>query len=485
MTIISFFFYKNKVDTIKLSFLFFLLGLWVASLFEPFFWDTSNVLENLYWFFDTKTISWIVPDNIDAGHPPFWAFLISLFWKLFGISHFSTRIVLLPILLGIGVLYINIARKYLDEKWVVWAILFFCFDTTVLSQLISLNADVPILFLSLWVFWEVIHERNALIPVLMVALTMLSVRAWFLMPVFAGVHFIYRKNWYNTFLIFLWPSIAVLLWCVYHYYFKGWVTSAPLVSEHRNLVSFGAGLRNLIICGWKFLEFGRFFLYFVLVVVLIRNPFRKIVEIAKNELFILLLFNLFVLTMLFMMFSNPIGNRYFLVPIVVGYICSMKAIQDMGQEMNIKPLLISSLLIVFSGNFWKYPKTISTGWDSTLTHLPYHSLMSDFQNYVSQSGIPASQIFTCFPMCVEEKNRILGASNIMFSVIQDTNWVESPYILYSNASNSFTEEQREEFSQNWTEVYRLSSFYIDFVLYKNPKFIMHDRREELPNVVHE
>ena len=63
-----------------------------------------------------------------------------------------------------------------------------------------------------------------------------------------------------------------------------------------------------------------------------------------------------------------------------------------------QPLLFTMAFMgLLSGNFWVYPQPISTGWDSTLAHLPYYKLRNEMLQYIDNQGIKCSDVGTAFP----------------------------------------------------------------------------------------
>ena len=136
----------------------FLIGLFVvlvSFIFTydvPFFWDALSKSTRATWFYEHNFSQWVVPTEINSGHPPFWTLLLAFIWKVFGRELLITRILLL--LLNIGVVYQlqTVINKYRIQTipWYWYLILFI--EPTYLAQTTILNNDVLMLFMCLLSF---------------------------------------------------------------------------------------------------------------------------------------------------------------------------------------------------------------------------------------------------------------------------------------------------------------------------------------------
>jgi len=114
-----------------------------------------------------------------------------------------------------------------------------------------------------------------------------------------------------------------------------------------------------------------------------------------------------------------------------------------------KIVLIAVSVFVFSGNFWIYPEKIAQGWDSTMGHIPYFELREDALKYIQQENIDSRTIGGGFTLHgntkyidLKDRNLVLGNKNDGLEKYE--------YILYTNATNDYTDEEINTLYEKWT-----------------------------------
>lgn len=102
-------------------FWFFLLAyliLFAVSLNNGFFWDTTHLASlQAWWYYDHDFKYFFLPTEIDSGHPSFFAMLLALMWKVFGVRIVVGHILILPFSILLIREAIEISKYYFKNKF--------------------------------------------------------------------------------------------------------------------------------------------------------------------------------------------------------------------------------------------------------------------------------------------------------------------------------------------------------------------------------
>lgn len=464
-------FYSND-----LPFLLVFLFLVLANLNTPFFWDTVTQASRWgNWFYEQKLSTLFLPAEIDAGHPPFFAYLLAICWTVFGKSLWVSHLMMLPFVLGIVWQIIRLIRYLFADIPHFWMLLFILSDATLLAQCTMVSPDIVLCFSGLLTLNACLN-RSSKMFVLGTSLSVLvSIRGLFLILSF-GLFILLNsiltqrdknRNWKESLILIL-PSILIAgIYYTMHYVYTGWWISAPSEawSEHRSLASFSGIIRNIGILGWRILDFGRVGIWLVLLLALIQLRFKIINTTSK--VFPILLFSLvFILVHggIFVLLNNPIGHRYLLLFFLLLSVLTLYYLQEGSWN---KKLLKGILLFVFifqlGGNLWIYPREIAQGWDASLAHLPFFDLRAKMINYIEEQGLDKNQIGTLFPNEAGSKYVDLSPINLKFASKDLEN---QSYFFYSTVMNDLADEEFEMLDNQWTVEKRFASFGIEVILYR-------------------
>ncbi len=277
---------------------------------------------------------------------------------------------------------------------------------------------------------------------------------------------------------FLPGAVLAGSYLLFHWHQTGWVgyhegsTWAPSFAKVDAL----GFLKNVGILIWRLLDFGRVFVWVVLLLILftkLQNQSWSIPKIDRSKtswkLSILgaLVFVSIVPTQLF--YKGLLAHRY-LLPIFlvlnIGVLNLLFKSQFSFKFAKYRTQLASVICISLAvGNFWVYPQKIAMGWDSTLAHVPWYGLINDTKMYLRENGIPLASVGTAFPNIGSREQFELNGEQDGFV---EKDFQRNCYLLYSNVMNDFTDQEIDELKSKWSLLHMKSVGGVCVVLYKNP-----------------
>ncbi|MEY4902953.1 MAG: hypothetical protein RLZZ292_768 [Bacteroidota bacterium] len=135
---------------------------------------------------------------------------------------------------------------------------------------------------------------------------------------------------------------------------------------------------------------------------------------------------------------------------------------------NRKPanLFYLLLLLLVTGNFWKYPNHIAQGWDATLGHLPYYSLRAKMVDYINEKHYDYNAIGSAFPNLSDR--HFIDLDPMEGKKMLEKNLFSQQHIFYSNIYNDFSDNELDSLKQHWIVEKKFSKLGIDVVLYRHP-----------------
>ena len=438
--------------TLSLPFFFLFLLLTFIVKDNSIFWD--NLLQaskTAHFYLENNFNQLLVSPSIDAGHPPLFGIYLALVFKVFGKSLAIAHFAMLPFLLGIVWQVVRLVTYFTSVHRFPILLLIFS-NAVLLGQSSLVSADIVMLFFFLLALNGVLYLKKWQIIVGTIGLGWTSIRGIFSIAALVSIHLMHHKN-----IRLLWVFVPVLLsglaYYGFHFLERGWwlSTTSENWSHHRGFVDSMGFIRNVAILGWRLLDFGVIILWIVFAWLFFKD--RSFLKEDKNRLLLFIpVFLLLCYAPAFLFFKNPIGHRYVLFfHIVFTVLIGVWLIQSRFYKKWIIGLMV---FIQLSGNFWVYPKKIAKGWDASLAHLPYHSLMTEMKTYINEQNLDYQSIGTEFPnvgsrQFIELNNELEGFPQKDFE--------KDNYILYSNVFNDFSDEQIDELENNWTikkELYR-------------------------------
>ncbi|MDZ7880799.1 MAG: hypothetical protein U5L45_24195 [Saprospiraceae bacterium] len=458
-----------------------------------FFWDTTQLAsQHAHFFYDNNDFStFLLPDNMDSGHPPTFGYYLALVWKLFGKSLVVSHLAILPFLLGIVWQAWKLGERIVGEGWALWFLLMLSVCPVVAGQAVLVSPDIVLLFFFLMALNSDFFDSDEPLPLIwrakraqlftsqlslaILGLSTISMRG---MMVAAGlfIFYFFKKFFFNkkhplsingvfsTISPFLLGGIAALSFLIYHFVHKGWIgfhANSPWMTafERVNVLEF---VKNGGILIWRLIDFGHLFLWFICIYGLC--SIKKTLPTTRL-LIALLIVLLIVLTPTLLIYKGLLAHRYLMPIYVVLILLTVKIISDLKHYKRQLVLALVALLGLASGNFWVYPQPISTGWDATLAHLPYYSLRNQMLEYINSQGIDYTDIGTAFPNQRDFETTDLTPPSLK-NQFSTYNLTKNRFVLYSNVMNEFSEANLVELKTKWQAIKSLKKGEIEIVLFE-------------------
>ena len=418
---------------------------------NAFFWDTIQLgSKHANFYFTTDFSSVLLPDSIDSGHIPAFGMYLALIWKIFGRTLIISHLAMFPFILGILWQLQKLISKFVNKKYVGWALLLVVLDPTLLSQLTLISPDVSLVFFFLLGLNSILENRKKILSLAIVFLFLTSMRGMmvsFCLFIFdAIININYSKSIKDSItsllkrsMVYLPALIIFISFSILHYAKKGWIgfhENSPWATLFEN-VGFKGFLVNIGILGWRLVDFGRIGIWLVFFIILARYK-SKIFTQGKNHLLVqIFLIFLIILPLNMLWATNLLGHRY-LIPVYLtfSFLCaSMLFSQQIDKKLRVA--LVSLWLVsVVGGNFWVYPEKISQGWDSTLAHLPYYKIRQQAIEYIDEQRIDFSSVQSFFPNVAIVDDVDLNNDYRQFIEFDNS----CSYVLYSNVFNISDED---------------------------------------------
>lgn len=434
------------------------LLIFLLSKHHPFFWDTLLTSSILQHFIENGLGNFILPENLDAGHPPFFYAYLFCVITLFGKSLFVAHLAMLPFLFLLCYAVLSLLDYFkFNTKEKLLTLLFTFSIPAVLTQSFLISYDIAILAIGLLCLNFALKKQFILFSIFSVVLCSVSVRGNFVLIGIVFISFLMndRKYIVRT-IISLIPSILFCaIWYGYHYaetgYFlqgnNGW-------QEQRNIADVQTIFKNIISIGRKLFDFG-------IVCLFVLNIISFLDKCIDRKLFLWII-PFVILSIIFVSFTNPIGHRYYLIVYVLMLLPIVKYLAK-------KPSYFSVILILllFISNYQIYGARVSNGWDCTLAHLYYFNIKKDADNYLKEKNIQAENIGTVFPLTASSQQMYWIGDTDKMNNVNGENLDSTQYILYSNIANDFSDEQLDELKE-WKIIWQKKSVVCNMILYENP-----------------
>ncbi len=460
---------QNKL-IVSITFLFFIL-LTIFSLQIPFFWDGTFFSESAVQFFENGYNNCIVPKQVDTGGFPLYSIYLSIVWKIFSKSLLVSHLALLPFLLGITFEYYKLAKRFLNQKTVLFAMIFLLAEPTLITQSILMGYDLIMIYFFLLSLNFVLSKKYNMYSLALTLLCLSSVRGCILGVSLLSIdviinHSLFKKIKINFF-SYLFPSLIIIIWTIYHYQKTGWFFISPeRENTHESMVSIGMMFRQFLFISWKITDFGRIVLWVLLISGIIYF-YKKQMATELKTLLRIVFIPLITLSIFMIPLSNPIGHKYFIVVFLCLNIGGCYLIQQMQNKILRNGAFSICCLVLFTGSFWLYPERLGNGWDSSLKVLPYFHLKDEMDEFIKNKKIDTKQIGTQYPLIADKKYSHLSDTSYFYPNVWIGPISDYHYFLFTNVINSDISNQVEEVKTNWKLIKSLKSGEVYINLYKH------------------
>jgi len=426
-----------------------------------FFWDTVQfAAKHGLYFFDNGMSSFLLPKEMDSGHPPFFGMYQAFCWNIFGLSLPVSHYSMVPFLVANIIVSYFLGYAVLGNRG-IWFSIILCACPFYIGHSILVSPDIILISGFLICLLGIIREKSVLVLLGSVILCIISIRGFAL----AGTLMVWqlflckmeKASWKAAIqqTVFFLPGILLFSgYQGYHYYSTQWVgfhSDSPW-SPSFEIATIPVVAKNILLYIWRLCDFSMFAVWLI-ILLNIRTLFS-----SHRKFVLLLLLLVCALAILVLPFEGLMNHRYFLPIQLTGILLALLAMKKKAKQLII---LIS--LIICSGNFWVYPEKTAQGWDATLAHYPFYKLQENVSVFVEQQSIYVNDIGTAFPMKNSLRHLALSSSAGAYKAY-DIN--QDMYILYSNIMNDFSDAEINILDKKWDEIYQEEIQGVFIKLYK-------------------
>lgn len=447
--------------------------LFIISKGYGMFWDNVLFVSKMgNQLFENNIFNWTIPDSFDPGHPPFLAFLLAISWKIFGHSLLVSHLVMLPFVIGI-IYQLHLFTYYYTKDVRISYLGFFLIiaDPTLLTSLVLVNPETIIIFFFFLALNGILYKKKKWKFIGFLFLSIITFRS---MMLFAGLflfdilnqHLIEKKkikkivniHFFSFYFLSAIPGFIFISWRLLT---KGWLQThqeSPWGSLW-HLPSLKQFFKNIVVLIWRYIDFGRIFIYLFIIVSLLVVG-KKITKFKSIQQLIILASSSVVFIIITVLFStNAFGHRYFIVSYVSFILVAFLIITKLKKY---KKIIYSFLLVgLLTGNLWIYPEKISQGWDATLAHTPYHNLRIDAIKYLDSNKIKIAKVASFFPNYNTIDEIDFSGDQRSFSKFNFKN----DFVFYSNVYN-LSDEEFDALTNNYIQIKRFEKANIYVSIYK-------------------
>ena len=441
-----------------------------------FFWDTVQLAsQHAQFFFENNFSTFLLPDEMDSGHPPTFGFYLAIVWKIMGKSLENSHLGMLPFLFGIIWQAWRVGEKVLGDGWAYLFLLLLMVNPVVASQCVLVSPDVVLIFFFLLALNAIFREKNFFLSFALLGLAAVSMRgmmvvaALFLFQLYTSPTFRKLLKFPKRVVIpYLLSGLFATLFFSYHFINKGWIGyhAGSSWAEAFQIVDSYGFIKNIILLIWRLLDFGHLIIGLIIIVLTyqIRRIEGKLFP-TTTQLWRLLLISIIVLTPTLIIYQGLLNHRYLLPIYITACLLGVKLISDLKNWKQQLKISLVALLGLASGNFWVYSQPIATGWDSTLAHLPYYRLRNDMIQFIDSQQISYNDIGTAFPN-LRSFSLVDLKTDPSVSDFARLDLNKNSYVFYSNVMNELTSEELDTLRKQWQVVHILRGGQVEVILYK-------------------
>lgn len=467
----------NKKLFALLAFLFAIVTYFFSN--APFVWD-KDLLDSrqAFWFIENN-FSLVLPTALDPGHPPMVGLILASLWTLFGqnlaVGHWFMY------LLTLGTIWqiIKFADYHVEKRFLILFFFIVFLDPTLLTQTIIVSSDLILIFFFLYSLNSIFYKKENHLYISLVVLALVNMRGTLTVGGIFIFHLFFLENkkkiQYRVREIFKFyiPSLILpIAFYIFHFIKIGWVgyhELSPWAQCYEKVGLLGM-VRNTLVLGWRFIDFGRIILWLFVFYFFVRE-FKNIEWDKKLKDLILLQIVMGGILLPPMIISQNLLSPRYIIPLFfvfeafVVYLLVNTSYFNLQKKIIIGTIFILSLL---GGNFWRYPEKIAQAWDSTLGHLPYYKLKKEIIDYIKTQNINFVDVASVTPDKYPLKYYYLNGTEYGF--VEKKELYDHKYIYYSNYHNEYTDSEIEELNSKWQLIKEEKSYPMFVRLYKNPNY---------------
>lgn len=456
--------YQVSIKQIEIFFFLFFVTVAILSMGVPFFWDGISRSVRASWYYEQNFNSILLPNALNSGHPSLFSFLLAVSWKVFGKSLWVSHLLVVPFVIGVAYQIILLGRRFLDEKS---RVLFYCIvalSPTLLTQSLMIHPEIIMLFCFLVAFNN-LQGNRIWMTMALVGLALLNIRGIILIGILFLFNIQERRKGESphTVIQMLLPyfivTLVIIKWMVYHYIKLGWVLFTPSESwsEHRQVANVLHMIKTLVVVIKAHVDNGRIVITGVGIWLIWKYRkmfvFKQVKPLIRSGITFTICYLLVLVP-----FTSPISNRYFmfnylLMAAIFSYLVAQFPFKKMMSIFSV------SLVVLVSGNFWIYPDRIAKSWDSMLGVMPYFELRENMLDYIEEKQLNYKEVGSEFPFVGKSVTDLVPSE----SFFEEYDLHEFNYIVLTNISNEFKDEDWAKIKTNWTleKSFRSMGVYVD------------------------
>ncbi len=459
---------------------FIVVGVLVVSFLlsynHPFFWDAVSKAGRANWLYQNNFTSLVVPTELNSGHPPLWIASLAVSWKLFGQTLWVSRLLLLLINIGVAYQIILLARKLIAPKASIYWVFLVFLDPTLITLSLSLNNDVLLLFFCLIGLNALLSNLKYLYALALCGMLFANLRGIYCFIALLAIHIILirckqltrNSKMFGSYIV---GAVVIGLFFVYQYNEVGWalISKNDKYSGHRELSNIGGIAKNSAAYFKALLDFGRVFLWLIIIVLILKNKYLKqLFRDAKSQIILVCLLSFGLVFFLGIALStNPMAVRYLVLLYILSGFLFVHVVATTVKRKIVKASIVVAVFFgLITGHFWVYPTKIAQGWDSSLAYLNYYSPEQKALGFIKEHNISRDVIGTNLPLNNRHMSYLdINGKNMVSFTAVDLNLNE--FVLFSNLENSSTDEQIDILT-TWDTVFDFHQNGVFVRLYKNP-----------------
>lgn len=440
---------KSKINNQNLYLMFIYLGVstfYLINIENGFFWDAVQLgSRHAHYYLESNFSSLILPTSIDSGHIPSFGFSLALIWKYIDKNTITSHIFMFPFVIGLVYQVKKNLEYYVPKSYVLIALVLVLLNSTLLSQITMVTPDVPLIFIFFIALNSIIYDNKKNLLMAIVFLFLISMRGMMisfclmLFDFYTNISFknITKQTLHDVFkrsLIYVPGFIIFVMFSIYHFEKTGWIgfhKNSPWAPAFESVNFFGY-LRNILVLGYRQIEFGKLGFWIVALVILIRNK-KSIVYNGKLKglLFLNILF--LIIFPLNMLWAKGLLHPRYLLPTFLVFSLLVTFLL-FNYEVKRKFKLISLTIIILSfllGGLNIFPKINNQAWDATVAHIPYFKLRLETIKQIKSKNINLNDVGTFFPNIASLEMIDLNDNKDSFTEFDGKN----KYVLISNVYN--------------------------------------------------
>lgn len=452
----------------------------MASVKIPIFWD--NVLQAsrvAHHFYENGLWPPLLPQEIDAGHPPFFGFYLALCWKIFGRNLIVSHLAMWPVIFLLFYGWMSLCKHYIKEDTtLVLAIVCGLLESALFTHLLMVGPELLIIACVISACYALITRHYLAVSILYVALVLVSIRGtiWVMafFPLTVYLHYSTHHSWWRSWrwqemMPYIISALAALCWYGYHYKATGYVTDNP--HNTWSAAYRWVTLREVVIqwpyVVWRFMDQGRIFVL-VLIPLLVYLTRKKAYPPVSSKP--ILLFLIPAIAFVFLVTLRPMASvpRYF-IPLYMGgslvFFYYLQFIQSQAKKIFLG-LMVAGIYL--SGHLWIYPERIYQAWDCTLMHLTYYPLKEAMEDSLERMHILHGETGTGSPLITPDKYTLLNNDTAAFMPLKDGNNEILHFAADCRMCNSISLRQKQELAIKWRKIAEWKNGIQYIKLYENP-----------------